>query len=57
VWIWTLFAFVLKHLCLVRGTVFDLKDFQIKCPNCGAVTTEPVSGTELELEYVELEEP
>jgi Zn finger protein HypA/HybF involved in hydrogenase expression len=37
--------------------VFDLKDFQIKCPNCGAVTTEPVSGTELELEYVELEEP
>ncbi len=40
-----------------RGTVFALKDFQIDCPNCGALTTEPVGGTELELAYVELEEP
>jgi hydrogenase nickel incorporation protein HypA/HybF len=46
-----------QNRCPACGTVFALKDFQIDCPNCGAVTTEPVSGNELELAYVELEEP
>ena len=46
-----------QNRCLGCGTVFALKDFQMDCPNCGALTTEPVSGSELELAYVELEEP
>ena len=46
-----------QNRCPACGTVFALKDFQIDCPKCGAVTTEPISGHELELAYVELEEP
>ena len=46
-----------QNRCTGCGTVFALKDYQIDCPNCGAAMTEPVSGNELELAYVELEEP
>jgi hydrogenase nickel incorporation protein HypA/HybF len=46
-----------QNRCPSCGTVFALKDFEINCPNCGAAATEPVSGDELELAYVELEEP
>jgi len=46
-----------QNRCPTCGTVFALKDYQTDCPNCGAAVTEPVSGTELELAYVELEEP
>ena len=46
-----------QNRCPGCGTVFALKDYQTDCPNCGAAVTEPVSGTELELAYVELEEP
>jgi hydrogenase nickel incorporation protein HypA/HybF len=46
-----------QNRCQLCGTVFALKDYQTDCPQCGAARTEPVSGTELELAYVELEEP
>lgn len=46
-----------QNRCPVCGTVFALKDYQTDCPDCGATATEPVSGNELELAYVELEEP
>ena len=46
-----------QNRCGVCGAVFALKDFEIQCPVCGAPATEPVSGDELELAYVELEEP
>lgn len=46
-----------QNRCPTCGTIFALKDYQTDCPNCGAAVTEPVSGTELELAYVELEEP
>jgi|SRR5579864_9354266 len=46
-----------QNRCTACGTVFALKDYQIDCPKCGAGVTEPVSGNELELAYVELEEP
>jgi hydrogenase nickel incorporation protein HypA/HybF len=46
-----------QNRCPTCGTVFALKDYETDCPNCGAAVTEPVSGTELELAYVELEEP
>ena len=46
-----------QNRCPGCGTVFALRDYEIDCPNCGAAGTEPVSGDELELAYVELEEP
>ena len=46
-----------KNRCPVCGTVFALERFQIECPRCEAAVTEPISGDELELAFVELEEP
>ena len=46
-----------RNRCPVCGNVFALQQFQIECPGCGAEVTEPVSGDELELAFVELEEP
>ena len=46
-----------KNRCPLCGNVFALERFQIECPQCGAEVTEPVSGDELELAFVELEEP
>jgi hydrogenase nickel incorporation protein HypA/HybF len=46
-----------KNRCPECGNVFALERFQIECPQCGAEVTEPVSGDELELAFVELEEP
>jgi len=45
-----------QNRCALCGTVFALKEFEIQCPGCGAPATQPVSGDELELAYVELEE-
>lgn len=36
---------------------FPVTDFQSACPDCGALDTQVVAGHELELAYVELEEP
>ena len=46
-----------QNRCAACGTVFALTDFEIQCPHCGEPVTAPVSGNELELAYVELEEP
>jgi len=46
-----------ENKCGQCGTVFALKDFEIQCPKCGEAVTEPVGGNELEIAYIELEEP
>lgn len=46
-----------QNRCSACGIVFVLKGFDVECPHCRAPVTEPVSGDELELAYVELEEP
>jgi len=46
-----------QNRCAACGTVFALTDFEIQCAHCGEPITSPVSGNELELAYVELEEP
>jgi hydrogenase nickel incorporation protein HypA/HybF len=46
-----------QNRCPACGNVFALEGFKIDCPRCGAEITEPVSGDELELAFVELEEP
>ena len=46
-----------QNRCRTCGLVFALKGFDVECPHCQAPLTEPVTGNELELAYVELEEP
>jgi len=46
-----------QNRCPICGTEFALKDYEIQCPACGEPATEAISGQELELAYVELEEP
>jgi len=45
-----------QNRCSSCGITFALDQFHIECPRCGAEVTEPVSGNELELTFVELEE-
>ena len=46
-----------QNHCRACGMVFVLIGFDVECPRCRAPVTEPASGDELELAYVELEEP
>jgi hydrogenase nickel incorporation protein HypA/HybF len=45
-----------RHRCPGCGAEFDVKDFEFQCPRCSEMGTECISGDELELAYVELEE-
>ena len=45
-----------RNRCTRCGNEFALQGYNIDCPNCGASPTLPVSGDELQLAYVEMEE-
>ncbi|MBZ5606444.1 MAG: hydrogenase maturation nickel metallochaperone HypA [Acidobacteriia bacterium] len=45
-----------QNLCGRCGELFQVKDFDIACPGCGFSPTEPVSGNEMDIAYLELEE-
>ena len=45
-----------RHRCLDCATEFTVKDFDFRCPTCQSTRGECVSGDELELAYLELEE-
>jgi hydrogenase nickel incorporation protein HypA/HybF len=45
-----------QNRCGTCGITFALEQFRVECPRCGAAITEPISGNELELAFVELEE-
>ena len=45
-----------QNRCLACETVFNLEGYNIECPSCGATPTRPVSGDELQIAYVEMEE-
>jgi hydrogenase nickel incorporation protein HypA/HybF len=45
-----------RHRCLECETEFDVKDLDFRCPRCGAVRNQCVSGDQLELGYLELED-
>jgi len=47
----------LRHRCPKCGNVFVVADFAATCPQCAEPRTECVGGMELELSYLELEEP
>ena len=45
-----------RHRCLACGQAFIVQDYVFQCPHCRAENSEYVSGDELELAYIEVEE-
>lgn len=45
-----------RHRCRECAREFIVRDYNTLCPDCGSERTECISGTELELAYLELEE-
>jgi hydrogenase nickel incorporation protein HypA/HybF len=45
-----------RHRCLDCGSEFAIKDFDFRCPHCASLRNECISGDELQLAYLELEE-
>jgi len=46
-----------RHRCPACETTFRVVDYDFRCPACRSPATECVGGDELELAYLELEEP
>ena len=46
-----------EHRCFRCGATFRVADYNFVCPACGGSRSECVGGDELELLYLELEEP
>jgi len=50
------------EMCPVRrrcgdcGSEFEVKDYELECPRCQSIRGEFISGEELELAYLEVEE-
>ncbi|HZQ24149.1 MAG TPA: hydrogenase maturation nickel metallochaperone HypA [Terriglobales bacterium] len=45
-----------RHGCSGCGEEFNVIDYNIECPHCGCLNTRCISGDELELVYVEVEQ-
>lgn len=45
-----------RHRCQVCGGEFIVRDYDSRCPQCEALETICISGDELELAYLEVEE-
>ena len=45
-----------RHRCGACRIDFTVRDYDFQCPTCRQICTECVSGDELELAYVEVEE-
>lgn len=46
-----------RQKCLDCGEEFVPKDFGLSCPKCAGSKTSCIGGTELDIAYLELEEP
>jgi hydrogenase nickel incorporation protein HypA/HybF len=46
-----------RHRCASCAHTFQVVDYEAACPACGAGETRLISGDELELAYLEVEEP
>lgn len=46
-----------RQKCLSCGEEFVVKDLELTCPKCGASRGTCIGGTELDITYLELEEP
>ena len=45
-----------RHRCLICGHEFNVRDYDSRCPQCATCETTCISGDELELAYLEVEE-
>ena len=45
-----------RHRCRCCSNTFQVVDYGVSCPACGARETQLISGDELELAYLEVEE-
>jgi hydrogenase nickel incorporation protein HypA/HybF len=46
-----------RERCLGCDTVFAVENYNVKCPVCGGEHTSCAGGTELDIAYLEVEEP
>ena len=46
-----------RHECSRCKHVFTVVDYHVDCPDCGSADTRCIGGDELELAYLEVEEP
>ncbi|HZP63948.1 MAG TPA: hydrogenase maturation nickel metallochaperone HypA [Terriglobales bacterium] len=46
----------LKYQCRRCASDFTVRDYDVRCPHCASVETQCISGDELELAYLEVEE-
>jgi hydrogenase nickel incorporation protein HypA/HybF len=45
-----------RHCCDPCSETFEVHDYEFTCPKCGSAQTRFISGDELELAYLEVEE-
>jgi len=45
-----------RHCCGACGKEFDVHDYEFACPQCGSLAFHCISGDELALSYIEVEE-
>jgi hydrogenase nickel incorporation protein HypA/HybF len=45
-----------RHHCPKCNHEFDVVDYEVACPRCGECQTQLVSGDELEISYLEVED-
>jgi hydrogenase nickel incorporation protein HypA/HybF len=45
-----------RHRCADCRNEFVVRDYDFRCPGCGSLASDCISGDELELSYVELED-
>jgi hydrogenase nickel incorporation protein HypA/HybF len=45
-----------RHQCLNCSAEFPVRDYDFQCPQCGSLTSKCISGDELQLAYVEIDE-
>jgi len=46
----------LRYRCRCCAREFTVQDYVVRCPDCASLETECISGDELELAYLEVEE-
>ena len=46
----------LRYRCRQCGHEFNVRDYEIQCPQCASMKTECVGGQELDLAYLEVDE-
>lgn len=45
-----------RQRCMQCGEDFVVRDYDVRCPQCGSLKTECAGGDELEIAYLEVEE-